>query len=93
MALVAPTARSAEPKNPTAEPVKIESGVAQLFVDDFLIEKSTLNRTYHLPEYHPANPVLKPDKPWEKLGREGPCAMVFSDGVWYDPSDKLFKTT
>lgn len=58
----------------------------QLFVDDFLIEESTLKRTYHRPEYHSANPVLKPDRPWE-----GTKAMVFSDGVWFDPADKLFK--
>jgi len=61
----------------------------QLFVDDFLIEATTLARTYHLATYHPATPVLKPDRPWEQEG--GPCAMPFSDGVWYDPQDKLFK--
>src|SRR5207245_11627176 len=62
----------------------------QLFVDDFLIESSSLKRTHHRTKYHPATPVLKPDKPWEMTGRD-PCAMVFSDGVWYDPQDKLFK--
>lgn len=62
----------------------------QLFVDDFLIEKTTLKRTWHAAKYYPGNPVLKPDKPWEIEGRE-PCAMVFSDGVWYDPKDRLFK--
>src|SRR5215471_12286371 len=61
----------------------------QLFVDDFLIEKTTLKRTFHLTRFHPDTPVLKPDKPWEKEG--GPTAMVFSDGVWYDPADRLFK--
>ncbi len=64
----------------------------QLFVDDFLIEQSTLNRRYHAAVYHPACPVLRPDKPWESAGLESkPTSMVFSDGVWYDPSDKLFK--
>jgi len=61
----------------------------QLFVDDFLIERTTLKRTYHTTEYHPASPVLRPDKPWEQ--EAGPTAMVFSDGVWYDPQDSLFK--
>jgi hypothetical protein len=61
----------------------------QLFVDDFLIEKTTLKRKFHLTTFHPDTPVLKPDKPWEKEG--GPTAMVFSDGVWYDPKDRLFK--
>jgi hypothetical protein len=50
----------------------------QLFVDDFLIAQTTLKRTHHLPTYHPKNPVLT-------------GGMVFSDGVWYDPQDRLFK--
>jgi hypothetical protein len=58
----------------------------QLFVDDFLIADTTLTRTFHQPVYHEACPVLKPDQPWE-----GSQAMPFSDGVWYDPHDKLFK--
>jgi hypothetical protein len=58
----------------------------QLFVDDFLIADSTLERTWHQPEYHPASPVLKPDREWEHQ-----YAMPYSDGVWYDPKDKLFK--
>jgi len=62
----------------------------QMFVDDFLIEATTLKRTFHLPEYHAGNPVLKPDKPWEMTGR-GPFAIPFSDGVWYDPQDGTFK--
>ena len=35
----------------------------QLFVDDFLVAGTTLKRTFHLAKYHPASPVLKPDKP------------------------------
>jgi hypothetical protein len=61
----------------------------QLFVDDFLIARTTLTRTYHAAKYHPAAPVLEPDRAWEKEG--GPAAIVFSDGVWYDPKDRLFK--
>src|ERR1700736_4481244 len=52
----------------------------QLFVDDFLIESTTLQREFHLPEMHPGNPVLKPDVPAEAEGRQ-PMAMPFSDGV------------
>ena len=63
----------------------------QLFVDDFLISDTTLTRTYHLPKYHPASPVLKPDQPWEMKNPDHAAAMVFSDGVWYDPQDQLFK--
>ena len=62
----------------------------QLFVDDFLIEETTLRRTFHSAEYYAGNPVLRPDKPWEQEGND-PTAMVFSDGVWYDPHDKQFK--
>jgi hypothetical protein len=62
----------------------------QLFVDDFLIAATTLRRTFHRATYHPATPVLRPDQPWEKTG-QNPAAMVFSDGVWFDPKDGLFK--
>jgi hypothetical protein len=63
----------------------------QLFVDDFLIADTTLSRTLHLARYHPERPVLKPDKPWEMKNADHAAAMVFSDGVWYDPNDQLFK--
>jgi hypothetical protein len=62
----------------------------QLLVDDFLVAATTLRRTFHQAVYHPANPVLRPDRPWERAGAD-PTAMVFSDGVWYDPRDRLFK--
>lgn len=75
-------------KNPPAV-IRIDVG-RQLFVDDFLIEETTLKRTYHQPEYHPANPILKPDKPWERADTSQ-AAAPFSDGVFYDPRDKLFK--
>src|SRR5262245_3786540 len=68
------------------EVIPIDVG-RQLFIDDFLIEPSTLRRSFHATQYHAASPVLKADKPWEseaivkKLA--APTAMVFSDGVWY----------
>jgi len=71
------------------EVIPIDVG-RQLFVDDFLVEQTTLKRTYHTAQYHPGHPVLKPDKPWEHEGAS-PTAMVFSDGVWWDPQDKQFK--
>src|SRR5689334_16086686 len=58
----------------------------QLFVDDFLIEKTDLRREYHRAELFPANPVVKGDRPWE-AGQ----AMPFSDGVFFDPQDRYFK--
>jgi hypothetical protein len=63
----------------------------QLFVDDFLIADTTLRREFHLAAYHPASPVLKPDQPWEMKNPDQSAAMVFSDGVWYDPQDQRFK--
>ncbi len=72
------------------EVIPIDVG-RQLFVDDFLVGESRgVKRTFHQAEYHPCSPVLRPDKPWENEGGF-PTAMVFSDGVWYDPADKLFK--
>ncbi len=62
----------------------------QLFVDDFLIAETTLQRAFHLAEYYPGNPVLRADQPWESKDALSE-AMAFSDGVWFDPKDNLFK--
>ena len=59
-------------------------------MDDFLIETTSLKRTFHAANWHPDNPVLKPDRDWERAGKS-PTAMVFSDGVWWDPAEKQFK--
>ncbi len=74
------------------EVVPIDVG-RQLFVDDFLVESTTLKRVHHQAALHPASPVLKPDKirRWEGSNDGKPCAMVFSDGVWFDPTEHLFK--
>lgn len=71
----------------------------QLFVDDFLIEQSALQRTFHKPVFHPSSPVLRPEREWEVKDEyamrrrmdPNPSAMVFSDGVFFDPADGLFK--
>jgi hypothetical protein len=71
----------------------------QLFVDDFLIERMSLVRTFHRADYHPANPVLTPAMPWEKHDsyadrthtHPNPAAMPFSDGIFFDPQSRLFK--
>ena len=62
----------------------------QLFVDDFLVEETGLRRTFHRARYYAGNPVLQPDRPWEWFGPR-PMAMPFSDGVWHDPEDGIFK--
>jgi hypothetical protein len=71
------------------EVISIDIG-RQLFVDDFLVAQTDLKRVFHHAEYHPASPMVRPDRPWESTGAD-PTAMVFSDGVWYDPNDHLFK--
>ncbi len=62
----------------------------QLLVDDFLIEKTDLQRTFHQPQLYAGNPVFKADRPWEMSAR-GPYAMPFSDAVLFDPQDRRFK--
>jgi len=71
----------------------------QLFVDDFLIEETNLRRVWHRATYHGGNPVVRPERNWEisnEVARRtqtppNPSAMVFSDGVFFDPKDRLFK--
>ena len=65
--------------------IPIDDG-RQLLVDDFLVESTTLKRSFHRPVPHPGNPILRPDRPWEES-----LAMPYSDGVWYDPQDQQFK--
>jgi Concanavalin A-like lectin/glucanases superfamily/Chitobiase/beta-hexosaminidase C-terminal domain/Viral BACON domain len=58
----------------------------QLFVDNFLVEQSTLTQQVHRPVMYANNPVLVPGGPDLKGS-----AFPYSDGVWYDPADHLFK--
>lgn len=101
-----PPRRSSFPASPIAPPylidrpdvVPIDVG-RQLFVDDFLIEATSLTRVFHRAEYLRGNPVLAPTKAWERRDeyaertktRSNPAAMPFSDGIFYDPDDRLFK--
>ena len=63
----------------------------QLFVDDFLIEHTTLTRVFHRAKTHSAAPVLSPETDLELNGGHCPLAGPFNDGVWYDPADSTFK--
>lgn len=63
----------------------------QLFVDDFLIKETTLKPLYHTPIFYEGNPVLEPDKEWEKTTSGALYAAPFSDGVWYDEKEGKFK--
>ncbi|MGH9219745.1 MAG: glycosyl hydrolase family 32, partial [Vicinamibacterales bacterium] len=71
----------------------------QLLVDDFLVEETSMMRQWHHATYYPANPILRPETTWEHRDDvnqpnnrpSNPSSMVFSDGVFFDPSDRLFK--
>ena len=63
----------------------------QLFVDNYLISETNLVPIYHTPNYYTGNPVLEPDKEWEKTIEGAPYAAPFSDGIWYDEKDGKFK--
>ena len=75
-------------KKPEVIPV---SDKHELFVDDFIIKSRTCDINYHKPVSYGNNPVLKADKPWEFTPDGYPYAAPFSDGVWYDEEDQLFK--
>jgi hypothetical protein len=58
----------------------------RLFVDDFHISAlSKLKRTMHQVEKHPANPLIKPDRPWEGL------TIWAMNSAIYDEKERLFK--
>lgn len=71
------------------EPVPIDVG-RQLFVDDFLIEESTLRRRFHNAEKDPGNPVMAPATDFEQ-GDGMPAAVPKSGGVWWDSSAKIYR--
>lgn len=92
--------RLTEPPYLADPPAVIDIDVGrQLFVDDFLVETSSLHRSFHRATYHPANPILAPERDWERddpyarttATAPSPSAMPFSDGVFFDPADRLFK--
>jgi hypothetical protein len=85
-AMQAPPPPAAKPQGPVA----IDTG-RQLFVDDYLIESTSLKRTFHQAELYQNNPVLRPETALELHNGMCPTAVPFEDGVFYDPKDRLFK--
>lgn len=63
----------------------------QLFVDDFLIDKTDMKRVAHQARMYEGNPVIAPDKPWEYRKNGTYMTMTFSGGLFYDETDSRFK--
>lgn len=69
----------------------------QLFVDDFLIENTTLQRTFHSAKKFEGNPVFKADTPHElaasPIGERGQQAVTYlgHGGLFFDSAEKHFK--
>ena len=63
----------------------------QLFVDDFLIDSTTMTRRFHYPVKYPENPILKPETPLELNNGNMTCATLFNDAALYDPREKIYK--
>lgn len=72
------------------EVIPIDVG-RQLFVDDFLIQRTTLTRQYHRAKKHERNPILKAATELEKNNGFRPGACPHSGGVWFDHREGLYK--
>ncbi len=62
----------------------------QLFVDDFLIAETDLERVNHHARMYEGNPVMVGDKEWDIMDGV-PFADPYSGGVWFDEKDGKFK--
>ena len=67
------------------EVINISTG-RQLFVDDFLIESTTLKFTPHKAIPHTDSPIMLPD-----VASDGKACLLSGGGVWYDEKEELFK--
>jgi len=77
--LILPIAVSAE------EPISLQSGQQQLFLDDYIIERvDGLKRAIHQPEDIVENPVIVPEHPWEHR------RIPFGSVIWF-PAERRFK--
>jgi hypothetical protein len=72
-------------QQPSIEPVALSPG-PQLFLDDHLIAgQRNVRRRLEQPRKHPRNPLIVPDRPWEKRFIE------LYGSVRYDPRSKKFR--
>lgn len=78
--------------------IKINIG-RQLFVDDFLVEKTDLARVFHSADKFEGNPVFKAETKWELdptpvsegLSEFEAVCFLGHGGVFFDPKEKIFK--
>ncbi len=61
----------------------------QLFVDDFLIESTDLERVFHRAEKFAGNPVFQAETETETSRKN--VVYLGQGGVFFDPSERLFK--
>lgn len=62
----------------------------QLFVDDFLIAQTDLQREEGRPQTRP-QPLLEPETELEQNAGYCTCACPFNGGVFYDPASRTYK--
>ena len=68
-------------------PGPIPIGVGrQLFFDDFLVEKTGMQRVFHQPEKHPENPLVMPERDYE-----GSSVYLVGEPALWDPREQIFK--
>ena len=73
------------------EPAReIDTG-RQLFVDDWVIAETDLERVWHHPVKYSGNPVLKPETEWENPADGNPVALPKGGGVWWNPEKEVFE--
>ncbi len=63
----------------------------QLFVDSFLIEKTTLPFSYHQPKKYETNPIFTAQMPWETNENGCSCACPKSGAIIFDPDEQIYK--
>ncbi|MFN0172010.1 MAG: hypothetical protein ACKV22_36865 [Bryobacteraceae bacterium] len=87
--------RAAE--GPSQDYLPIPSGVRQLFLDDFLLgDVNGVERRVHQPRKYERNPVVNPDRPWEKQGaktksgRDTASIQIRSAPCW-DANERVWK--
>ena len=61
----------------------------QLFIDDFLIESTTLSRKFYTAYQNPTNPIFYPETAWELTS--SPSTACTSGGIWYDMDEQIYK--